>query len=279
MTTPGEDKQSHSLLEQLRGLRNAPIWRRLFGGLALPLRAALFLFRNRSLWTLVVIPALINISLFAGALYFGFSHLGTLAEMIWAEPEVSVWYDWLARILWYVLLGLLGILAVGVTYISVLLVGGIIASPFNDALSERVEQILISDSDSFGRDESFFWSALRAVGSNIFILGSYVVVMIPILLLNLVPVAGQIAATLLGAAVSSLFLAMEYIDGAADRRGRDLRSKFELIENNRTVSFGFGLGASLLFWLPLLNFLTIPIAVAGGTALGIVLDEWERRTP
>ena len=270
-----DDKSTHDLLERLRATKDQPFWRRFLHGLALPLRAGRLLAEQRSLWVFVIAPALINLLLFGGTLYLFLSNVGTIAEWIWVMPEIGHWQDWLLRAIWYVLVTLVAILSIGAAYIFVLLIGGIVASPFNDKLSEHVEAVLLPSGEPAEREESVVWAGVRALGSSIFILGSYVIIMAPILLLNLVPLAGPVAATALGTVVSALFLAMEYTDAPVDRRGNDLKTKFELIEAHRALALGFGLGASLLFWIPFINFLTIPLSVTGGTALGIVLAEWE----
>lgn len=270
-----DDNATGTLLERLRDLGDGSMTRRIFQGFLLPFRAIVFLFKQPSLWPLVIIPALINILLFGGSLYLLVTNVETVVELLWIEPVVDAWYDWARKILWYGLVGLVAILSIGAAYVFVLLLGGIVASPFNDLLSDRVETILLDRDAPPEREESIVWGIVRSIGSSLFILGSYCVVMAPILMLNLVPAVGQVAATMLGAGVSALFLTMEFTDSPLDRRGRGLRQKFELIEGNRDVAIGFGLGATLLFWLPVFNLLTIPFAVVGGTALGIAMHDWD----
>ena len=278
MAEQTDDQVDSSMIDALDQTHDRGVGALVFQGMILPLRAFRFLIKHPPLWVYVIIPALINIGLFAAALYFLISYADLIVELIWIEPAVQEWYDWLIKGVWHILVVLVALLSVLASYIFVLLIGGILASPFNDALSRHVEERILPEHKRREPDEdSLVWGTLRAIGSSIFILGSYCVIMVPILFLNLVPVIGQAAATLLGAAVSSLFLAMEFTDAPLDRRGHGLRRKFELIEGNRAISFGFGLGSSLLLWVPFLNFLTIPIAAVGGTALGIVLVDWERR--
>lgn len=279
MANPKDQHVDSSMVDALDQTHGRSTLALVFQGMLLPLRAFRFLIKHPPLWLYVIIPALINIGLFVGGLWVVFSYAGVILELIWIEPAVEEgWYHWLVTGIWHVLVTLVAVLTVLASYIFMLLVGGIIASPFNDALSRRVEaRILPEHQRREPASSSMIWETLRAIGSSIFILGSYCVIMVPILFLNLVPVIGQAAATFLGAGISSLFLAMEFTDAPLDRRGHGLRRKFELIEGNRAISLGFGLGSSLLLWIPFLNFLTIPIAAVGGTALGIVLVDWERR--
>lgn len=276
MNESQDSDTNDSMLDSLKDVGSRSMWARLFHGLLLPLRAARFLIREPKLWPLVVIPAIINIALFAGSAYLLVSYAPTIVDWVWIEPVVDAWYDWLLKAAWYLLVAIVSVLTVLASYIFILLIGGIIASPFNDALSSRVEARLIDADSPPERDENLVWGIIRSIGSSLFILGSYCVVMAPILLLNLVPGVGQVAATFLGTGVSSMFLTMEFIDPPLDRRGSGLRQKFEAIEGNRDIALGFGFGTSLFLWIPFMNLLTIPIAVVGGTALGIALDDWER---
>lgn len=276
MTTSPNQQADHPLVAELREVREASFSTRLFHGMSLPFRAAKFVFTHPGLWKFVVIPALINILLFGLVLYLLFPRVETLAGWLQFELPFEVGAAWLETGFQYLLTVVLGILSVVAAYVFVLLFGGIAASPFNDLLSERTERILLRRDEAERRDEMLIWGILRGIGASIFLLGSYLFLMAWVLLLNIIPGLGPPIATILGTILSALFLAVEYTDAPIDRRGGGLRRKFEAVEGHRTLSVGFGLGASLLLWIPFLNFLTIPIAVTGGTALGIVLAEWEQ---
>jgi CysZ protein len=244
--------------------------------MALPFRAAKFLFAHPSLWKFVVIPALINVLLFGLMLYLLIPRVGTIAEWLLFELPFELGAEWLETGFRYLLASVLGVLSVVAAYVFVLLFGGIAASPFNDLLSERAERILLRRDEAENRDEMMIWGIFRGIGASLFLLVSYLLLMAWVLLLNIIPGLGPPIAAILGTILSALFLTVEYSDAPIDRRGGGLRRKFEAVEGHRTLSVGFGLGASLLLWIPFLNFLTIPIAAAGGTALGIVLAEWEQ---
>lgn len=266
----------HPMLEAFRHLDRSSGRQRMLQGLSLPLRSARLIATHPSLWPHVVVPALINLALFVGATFLFVSYSGTIVGWLWTAPPVDQWYDWVYRFGWYLLVAVVAILSIGAAYVLTLLAGAIVASPFNEFLSMNTEKILLNRDELPERDESVAWGVLRGIGSSIFVLGSYCVVMLPVLLLNLVPGVGQFVASLVGTVVSAMFLALEYSDAPLDRRGRGLREKFELLEGDRALTFGYGFGTTLVLWVPFVNFATIPIAVVGGTALGIVLDEWER---
>ena len=255
------------LMASLRGARQMSTFHRLAVGMMLPFKAAGILWNHRRTWPLVILPALINAAVFVLLAIFMVSYAGDIIGWVWSKPTGLI-----ALIFWWAAIVFASALSLVASYAFTLILAGIVASPFNDVLSARVEREALAG-EMPEPEYGLIWGSLRAVGSSIVILLSYGIVMLPILVLNLVPVVGQVAASILSTGVSAMFIALEFTDYSLERRGLNLRQKFELLEDNRTFALGFGLGTAALIWVPLLNFLTIPIAVAGGTLLGIILTE------
>lgn len=263
----------HELLDDLRKARRGSTLRQVVQGLTLPFRAAGFLKENKKLVPFVIIPAIINLVLFALSAYLLISNAGELIDWLWEKPVVDGLLSYLLVALWYVVYVLCLLVAVILSYVSVLLVGGILASPFHDILSEQTERILRGVDELSDANESMVGDLLRSVGSSAFISLLYAAVMLPILLLNLIPGLGNIASSVLGACVSAFFVSLDYTDPTLQRHGMRLGEKLRLIWGNLPLTGSFGLGASLLLWVPLMNFVSMPIAVIGGTALAIALEE------
>ena len=263
---PGERRTVHplvaGLLEGERGSRLVQFVK----GLLLPFRAAKFMAGQAALWPLVLLPALVNLGLFALAAFLVVSQADAVAGWLWGRP------DGLLAAFWYVFYVFVIGLGLAFSYILVLLAGGVVASPFNDMLSERTEQLLTGSSAPSGEKASFV-RMFRSVGSTAFITLLYGVLLLPILLLNLLPGFGSIAATLIGGTVGAFFVALEYTDVTFERHGYGLRRKVRMLRSCPALAGGFGAGASLLLWVPLLNFLCMPIAVVAGTALALRLAE------
>ena len=217
------------------------------------------------LWPLVLLPALVNLGLFALAAFLVVSQADAVTGWLWSRP------DGLLVVFWYVFYVFVVGLGLVLSYILVLLVGGVVASPFNDMLSERTEQLLTGSSSRPGEKASFV-RMLRSVGSTAFITLLYGALLLPILLLNLLPGLGSAVATLLGGTVGAFFVALEYTDVTFERHGYGLRRKVHLLRTCPVLAGGFGAGTSLLLWVPLLNFLCMPIAVVAGTALALRLS-------
>jgi CysZ protein len=267
----------HDLVKDIQVARSASKPRRFICGIGLPFRAAAFLGRNPRLVPFVIIPAIINIALFALSAWLLINNAGELVGWLWEKPLVDGFLSYLLVGLWYVIFVLVHLVAVVLSYAIVLLVGGIVASPFHDFLSEQTELILRGVDELPDADESIVWGLIRSIGSSAFIALCYVAIMVPILLLNLIPAAGSVAATVLGTCVSAFFVSLEYTDPTLQRHGMALKAKLGLIWKNLPLTGSFGLGTSLLLWVPLMNFVCMPIAVIGGTALGIALQPEEVR--
>jgi len=266
-----------SLVSNLRSVRSAPAPVRWARGFALPFRAVALLWRNRSLWSWAAAPALIGILLFFGVAATAIAYADDLLALWWSAPAAEGLWTGFLLLVWTVLYVLLIVVGVAGAYLTALLLGGVVASPFNDALSIRAEAILAGDAPS--PDEVAMWTGFaRSIISTAAVTGVYIAFAVPVLALNLVPGIGPPVATALHAGLAAFFLAVEYADVALARYGLPWREKLALLNANRTMAAGFGLSTSLLLWIPGLNLVVMPIAVVGGTALGLALyDPDERR--
>jgi CysZ protein len=111
------------------------------------------------------------------------------------------------------------------------------------------------------------------VATTVLVLALYLLAMLPVVLLNLVPVVGSAAASAVGTVVSTFFLTLEYADFAMARRGYGLTDRLRLLRRHLPTTLGFGLGTALLLYVPVLNLLGMPVAVVGGTVVAVALDE------
>lgn len=275
-----DDEVLHPLMRHVLAGGEAKGGKRFFKGLTVPLQAVKFLLAHRQLWPNVIWPALINLTLFAGALYLFVTQGSALFGAVWAQPVIEVWYHYLLVVLWYVVYALVMALSVMIAYVSSVLVGGVLASPFNDIISEKTERLLLGERHRELEEGPFWPGLLRSAASSAAMAGMYVAVMGPLLLLNLIPFVGSVAYTVLGGGVGGYFLALEYSDTLLERHHFAFRDKIGVVWRERSFTIGFGVGTSLMLAIPLVNFLCIPIAVIGGTAVGLGLEQWDgRRLP
>lgn len=210
---------------------------------------------------LVIVPILINLAIFSLLIWLGISQLDILIDYVMGNlPEWLQWLDWL---LWP--LFTLAFLLVGFTFS--LHVATLIAAPFNGVLSEAVERHL--DPDTTLPETSWTEVAMGvapAIISEANKFGYFIVRAAPLALLFLIP-GLNILAPIIWILFGAWMLALEYSDYPLSNHGLLFKASKSVVKEKRFVALGFG-GATLFCTLiPLLNFLTMPAAVAGATIM------------
>jgi CysZ protein len=237
---------------------------------------------HRELWPLCLLPLALNllffgaaIALFAAMLDPAVASLRTTLEV--ADPET--WYAWIwvgpLRVLaWLVRWLLLGALALCV-YFCFTLIGSVIAAPFLDRLSDRVE--CLHAGRAVAAQSAGLRGALAAIGSEAKRVAFFAAVQFGWLALGLVPGLQPVSAVgLLGSA--ALFLPLEYSGYLLDRRGISFAERRAWLWRNRVAMAGFGGAALGTFLIPGLNFFCLPLLVTAGTQLALENDPPEPQT-
>ena len=232
-------------------------------GFLYPFRAGLFIARHPRLLKFVLIPFLINVVVFSTALFFGLDFFNHTA--IHYIPQGQAWY-W-ALLYYFFWMAALIVTAV-LVFFSFTVVGNLIASPFNDVLSERTEELLGTSRErerfslkAFGRAT---WRTLVEEGKKMafFIFGMALLV-----LLNLLPGFGTILYACLSILFTLFFLAVEYTGFVFSRKGRSFKEQRRFIFSRKILMLGFSTGVLALLAIPFLQFFCIPVAVVGATQL------------
>jgi CysZ protein len=230
-------------------------------GLAYPFRALGMLARAPRLWKYVLIPILVNLvvgaTLYAGLLFAGLRAIdATLAGM----PPWAAIFGALLRAL--LIVGLL----IGTGFVLVRF-GVVLGAPWYAQLSNQIEllrngrQLLPSE----GGTQAFVRDLVRAVGFELQKLALVILVGIGLLLLNLLPAAGQILATAGGIMLGATIACLDFLDYPLERRLLSFRQKLGLIRRHLPATAGFGLICLGLVSIPFVNLLSIPLCVAAGT--------------
>lgn len=241
----------------------------LVAGMVLLPRALQMLRRQRRLWPWCVLPFCLNLLAFAAAIVLLSSQFGVISDPIseWLSPrDPAAWYEWawigplrlLAGLVRWFLLALLAVLV----YFTFTLVGGVLASPFLDLLSRRVEEIATGAEPPDPGLAATFRIAFEELKRALFFLG----VEAAILAMGLVPGLQLLAgAASIGFAV--LFLPLNYAGYALDRRQLSFAARRAWIKRRPSLVAGFGGAAFVTFLIPGLNFLCLPWLVTAGTLL------------
>lgn len=223
------------------------------------------------LW--VAIPLLLNAILFIGLSIFALQQLeGWVSYGLGWLPDWE-WLSFLHSLLW---LFLAGLWLFFYSFVYVVL-GNLLAAPFNGILSEKVEahltgkvpqdttwQILLEiAARSIGREiQKMLYFAPRALG---ILLLCFILSFIPGINF-LVPVIGFMW--------GAWWLAIQYIDYPVDNQQRSFDTLKQAIKSNNGLTYGFGSIAFLASTIPVVNILAMPAAVVGGTLLWVTsLDD------
>lgn len=188
--------------------------------------------------------------LFAVTGYFALTEFSGLLDSL-----LPGWLDWLRWLLW----PLFGtVLLVGEFYLCSML-ANLIAAPFNALLAAKlVTQLSPAGAPSAShelrileniRDE---WRKLRYQG----------LWALPWVVLSFIPPINVIA-PFAWFVYGSWMLAIEYLDYPLGEVGLTFEAQRQLVKQHRAAMLGFGAVILVLSAVPVLNFVMIPVAVAG----------------
>ena len=239
------------------------------------------LVRTPGLRRFVVAPLLVNLAIFGGLGWWAVATFGDwLGEWRVLERFGDVWGVGFVVGLVQVLFTVAIVFAL--TWVFTL-VANLVGAPFNGLLAERVEAHLTGERPTEDPGWlSMLRSTPRLLGSEIAKLLYLAVWLVPLLLLQFVPVLNVVAPFLLFAFGAWMY-ALEYLDYPMGNHGALFRDVRVAARGRRGAAFGFGLAAAALAVIPIVNLFVMPVAVAGATALYVdrfrADDPRRRRVP
>lgn len=169
----------------------------------------------------------------------------------------------------------LGLMLVLVGLVLVVVMSSIVAAPFNDALSEAVEGILTGAPAPPFSFKRMFADIVRTVRIEILKVLVYALVVGPMFVASLfLPGVGQVV-SLVGFALTAIYLGVDYVDWPAARRDWSVSDRIAFARDRLSAVAGFGTGVWVLLFIPLVNLFFMPAAVAGGTMLFVAMTPSE----
>lgn len=200
-----------------------------------------------------------------------------IAVTIWAWNVASEWLatwlswipSWLDFITGLITIFLMGIWLFIYSFIYVML-GNLIAAPFNGLLSEKVEAHLTRR-----QLPDFSWRKLpplilrtvkRELQKLLYFLPRALGIGLLCFVLSFVP-ALNLAVPVIAFLWGSWWLAIQYIDYPLDNRGTPFGQLRRQLRQQSGQGYGFGALALAASMVPVLNIIAMPVAVIGGTAL------------
>ena len=205
----------------------------------------------------LIIPLLINISLFATAITLLSRQMDTwMAELL---PAWLGFLEWLIWPLFFVTIAL-------AVFYSFTLVANIIAAPFNSLLSARIEASLSGQPPQDMTQARFWKMVMRTVASEIRKLLYFLKWLIPLAIVTVIPVVNVIA-PFLWFVYAAWSFSLEYTDYPLANRGRLFDEVRNYNRQQRLRSLGLGSVVFVMTSIPFVNFFAMPVAVAGATRM------------
>lgn len=236
-------------------------------GFFYPFKAFGFINRHKKLYLYILIPFCITVAILSLFLSLGFVFFQqTIIHYI---PQGEAWY-------WHILSGILWLFAVLITAVLVFFgftaIGNLIASPFNDLLSEKTEEMLTGKSDNRPFSFTAFWRDSKAILiTELKKIALFLSGMLVLFLLNVLPIIGSVLYGFLSIFWTILFLAVEYCGFLFFRRQLSYQEQRHIVYANFALLLGFGSGLFCILAIPFFQLLCIPLGVVGATCL--LLDE------
>lgn len=227
-----------------------------------------FLLPFQSLRLLFATPALRSLTLIIAAITF--LSLGAVIAALWHFNPAIVGLVWQRPDTWY--LAALHTLFSAAVFLLLTVLGANIlpltlAAPLMDPLSASAERAMGITLVSEGGLKRLASEIARQVGHALVRICVLLLGHLVLLLLFLIPGAGAVVWTWAGWAWTVLWLAAQYLDVPMARHLYSFDEELALLRRRTALCFGFGAAIYLLLWVPLLNFLFVPVAVVAGTTL------------
>jgi len=244
-------------------------------GLGYAMKGMRLFAKNPRLWLLAIIPAILNIAIAVFMIYLLIHHFGEIYAWISAHIETvglknpSTWYAHIvSAILWIInalFQTIVFVVALIITLIFSYALGIVISSPFLDAISERVESILLEGNSEKLSLKEIIFNSIRTL--KIEILKAIVMVAIPIFLftMNLIPIVGGVLYIALTLTLGCWDLGFSFADIPNARRASPFRLRWRFAMKNKWLLMGFGLP----FVIPFFSLIFSAPLTVGGTMIYI----------
>lgn len=231
-------------------------------GLSYPFKTIKLFFQHPKISLLSIVPLIINAVIYGTIFFIAFSYLyDTILDI---SKSMTVGLGFLEYAINYLVFILTFFVVLLLCYILFVIAGGILSSPFNEAISQRVE--IISTGELVSSTKGFFADLLISLRAELIKLSFLVLVTIPLFLLGFIPVIGILFFSL--ATIFSMFFnTLDFVDYPLTRRHVKFKEKVKLILSNKSVTFGFGATAFVITFIPGVNIILRPILVVAGTSL------------
>lgn len=223
-------------------------------------RGFAFLNQHPRLWGWVIAPAIVTLVVLAALVVLVMRIADRLAAKVagWLPDAIAGAGEW---VVWAIVLLAL-IAGALLVFVSVV---GVIAGPFNELLSEAVEEKVTGKAGPPFSMAAFAKSAVRGVGHGVRRVGVAILGALLLFVLGFVPVVGTIVGIVLGGYFAARGAAYDCYDAILSRRDMSYAAKTQYLAQHRHRSLGLGLGVAGMLVVPFVNLVALGLGAAGAT--------------
>jgi len=204
-------------------------------------------------------PLFLNTILFLSLIFYSYSELDKIVSTLESHWQWLEWLSWLLRVFFF-------IAASTLIFFCFSIVGNLISAPFNSLLAHAVELELSGQKTDIALNESIYILIINSFKSEYHKI-IYLSLRIPILMLLFFIPPVNIAAPLVWFIFCAWMIAIEYCDFPMSNHNIEFTEQRIMLSKKRLLIFGFGLAALIFTIIPIVNFIIIPVAVAGATKM------------
>lgn len=231
---------------------------------------------QRSLWLLASVPVLFSILALAlglGLLFSNCSEVRVWVDSMLPVVVVSHWYEWIwlgpAKVALAALSCVILLVVAAVVGLISILVASLLAAPFLDRLSWRVEQIedgSVIEADDTGL-RALSVDLVRSLMAELKRIGFFLSLWTPLVVLGFVIPGAQLITGPLVVLLTIVLLPLQFCGYTLDRRRVPFNGRRHWVQHDAARMLGFGSVAFAACFVPGVNLVMIPILVTGGTLL------------
>lgn len=207
----------------------------------------------------VIMPLLINFVLFGLLIWISGDYFNNLVERLVAM--LPGWLEWLSNVLWL----LFAMLAGMIMFFTFSFIANLVGAPFNSFLAAAVEKHLTGMNPPGSQRN--LWAEFGAMMfSELKKWGYYALWAIPLLIVSwfIAPLS-----PFLWFIFGAWMFSIEYLDYPMGNYGLTFPAIRKQIASQRMLSLSFGSAVTIATMIPLFNFIVMPVAVAGATAMRV----------
>ena len=230
-----------------------------------------FVKRHPALWKWIIAPSLITLLLLVAAV-LGVAAL-TEPLVTWLTSHLPSFLEAIAGVILTIVVVIGLSLAAMLVFVSV---AGMVAGPFNELLSEAVEERLTGKAAAPFSLGAFLRGAVLGILHGLRRVLVSLVGVVLLFVLGMIPVIGTIAAGLIALWLAARGAAYDAYDAVLSRRELAYRDKLAYLERHRSRTLGLGVTVAGMLLVPGLNLFALGLGAVGATLAAHDLEAQNR---